>query len=126
MIGQRHRRVADLGREHLDQECRDRPVNHGHVDHHDDQDQFRHDPVDLGGIGFGRIAGSIEGCLPFRRIPALYLGRADRQIDGLRSRRAHRLDFGAVHFTRASPKDGRAGYCFARLSQLASGGAGKM
>ena len=37
VVRQRHRRVADLGREQLDQERRDRAVHHGDVDHHDDQ-----------------------------------------------------------------------------------------
>jgi hypothetical protein len=37
VIGQRHRGVADLGREQFDQHRRDRPVHHGDVDHQDEQ-----------------------------------------------------------------------------------------
>ena len=37
VIGQRHRGVADPGREQFDQHRRDRAVNHGHEDHQDEQ-----------------------------------------------------------------------------------------
>ena len=81
VIGQRHRRVAYLGREHLDQEGRDRPVHHRHVDHHDDDDQLRHEPVDLGQVGLGRIAGGGERLRPGLRVPAVDVGVVDRQRD---------------------------------------------
>ncbi len=37
MIGQRHRGVADAGREHFDQHGGDWPVHHGHIEHQDEQ-----------------------------------------------------------------------------------------
>ena len=43
MVGQRHAGVADAGREHLDQDRRDRAVDHRHVDdeHEQDRDDLR-------------------------------------------------------------------------------------
>ena len=49
VIGQRHRGVADLGREQFDQECRDRAVHHRDVDHHDEEDQLRHQQLIFAG-----------------------------------------------------------------------------
>ena len=51
VIGQRHAGIADAGREHLDQDRRDRAVDHGHVDHQHEQDGDVHRPVHLGRIG---------------------------------------------------------------------------
>ena len=38
MVGQGHRGVADAGREQLDQQRRDRPVDHRHIEHEQEQD----------------------------------------------------------------------------------------
>ena len=45
MVGQRHRRVADPRREQLDQQRRDRPVDHGHIEHEQEQDGDDQRPV---------------------------------------------------------------------------------
>ena len=92
MIWQRHRCVAYLCREHLDQERRDRPVHHGDVEHHDHQDQLGHEPVDLGLVGCCRIAGGLERGRPFGIVPALDFGRPDGHIDRLRPRHAQDLE----------------------------------
>ena len=70
VIRQRHRRVADPGREQLDQERGDRPVHHRHVDHHDDEDQLGHEPVDLALVGAGLVTRRLERVVELLLIPA--------------------------------------------------------
>jgi hypothetical protein len=48
VVGQRHGRVADPGREQLDQHRRDRAVDHGHVDHQQGQQADDRGLVDQG------------------------------------------------------------------------------
>ncbi|MCY1356333.1 hypothetical protein D9M69_427800 [compost metagenome] len=65
MVGQRHRGIADAGREQLHQHGGDRPVDHGHVDHQDDQDHQHHDRVHLCRVCLGRVAGGGHGAADF-------------------------------------------------------------
>ena len=60
VVRQAHRGVADAGREHFHQHGGDRTVNHGHVQHQDEEDGHNHGLVDLGRIGLGGIAGSLQ------------------------------------------------------------------
>ena len=60
VIRQRHRGVADLGREQFHQERRDRPVHHRHVDQHDDEDHLGHDPVHFALVGAGYKASLLQ------------------------------------------------------------------
>ena len=53
VVRQRERRVADLRRERLDQECRDRSVHHRHVDDLDEHEQRQHDHGRVLRIGRG-------------------------------------------------------------------------
>ena len=48
VVRQRHRRVTDARREELDEERRDRAVDHRDVDDEDEEDQNRHRPVERG------------------------------------------------------------------------------
>ena len=91
MIGQRHRRVADLGREQLHQEGGNRAVDHGDVDHHDEQDQLRHEPVHLALVGTRRRTGGLQCRGELRLVPALDLLLADRR-GHLARFRAHRFE----------------------------------
>ena len=77
VVWQRHRRVTDLGREELHEERRDRPVHHGHVDHHDEQDQRRHRPVDRVLVRRGRVLEIGERLLHVRLVPSLHFRRPD-------------------------------------------------
>src|SRR4030095_3268700 len=58
-------------REELDQERCDRPVDHGDVERHDDQEQLGHHPVDLRQVGLGRVPGVLQGRPELRLIPPL-------------------------------------------------------
>ncbi|MND99903.1 hypothetical protein D3C80_922960 [compost metagenome] len=61
MIGQRHRGVADFGGEHLDQGGGDRPVDHGHIEHQQEQDADHQRLVDQGAVGLGGVSGLAQG-----------------------------------------------------------------
>ncbi|MNE28346.1 hypothetical protein D3C80_1217840 [compost metagenome] len=56
MVRQRHRGVADTRREQLHQPGGDRPIDHGHVDHQDGQQQQHHRVVDLRRVSLFRVA----------------------------------------------------------------------
>ena len=56
VIRQRHRRVADARREHLDEHRRDRAVHHRHVDDEDPEQEQHHRLVDARRVGLRRIA----------------------------------------------------------------------
>src|ERR1700722_17659276 len=54
MVRQRHGRITDAGGEKLDQEGRDRPINHGHVNDEDGKEGNYDRPVypaDVGEFG---------------------------------------------------------------------------
>ena len=88
MVGQRHRRVADPRREQLDQQRRDRPVDHGHIEHEQEQDRDDQRPVDLRRSRLGRIAGLGRAALAERlRLERLRARHVDRRtVDALADR----------------------------------------
>ena len=60
MVGQRHRGVADAGREELDQPRGDRAVDERDQDHEPGAERDHHRVVDLRHVGLRRIARAIE------------------------------------------------------------------
>ena len=82
VIGERHRRVADLRREQLDEIGGDGAVDHGHVEDHDEQHQDGHREIDLGLVGRSGIVGGFQGLLELGLVPALDLDVADLGDDG--------------------------------------------
>ncbi|MCY1404527.1 hypothetical protein D9M71_197370 [compost metagenome] len=61
MVGQRHRGVADTGREQFDHHRRQRAVGHGRDQDHGHDQQHHHRLVDAGRVCFGRVAGLVDG-----------------------------------------------------------------
>ena len=70
VIRQRHRRIADLGREQLDEERGDGAIDHRYVDQEEEQDHHRGEPIDLRRIGLGRELQLRERGGPCLRVEA--------------------------------------------------------
>src|SRR5439155_6385245 len=79
VIGQRHRGVADLSREQLDQECGDRAIDHRYVDHLDENEQDQQDDIGARRLHHGQnFTGRIGGGAVLRERPGR---RVHRYID---------------------------------------------